>query len=329
MLLRNRKIPEGEAPKEVEPVRTKDYTCCLEAPKEFEPVRTKDYTCCLEVPNDAEYVIDPVIATNHETVIQQLIESHKRQAAVISHLSKQIAIGHTSQLMSDANESRRAFMVNLKDNPVTVVAQLVSGGKAEAQAHHAQVISDSLRGLGKGLHRALDPRSAQCISVTGVVDDVQVEKQIADDSFRSESSINKAILAQVLYATSTLADLMGSWSRAYSRTNINQNYVNIMNEGIFFGQMSDEEYRAKIVNNKDKVSPWTASKQEGFGNGNKGNNNNNRGNNRGNRGGGRGNRGGGSYDQALTIRLLRSGSYDQALTIRLLRSGIYTHRRLG
>eukprot|EP00919_Chromeraceae_sp_WS-2016_P066460 GHVR01157184.1.p1 GENE.GHVR01157184.1~~GHVR01157184.1.p1 ORF type:complete len:203 (-),score=5.95 GHVR01157184.1:255-863(-) len=193
--------------------------------------------------------------------------------------------------MSDAHKNRRAFMLNLKDNPVTVVAQLTAGGKAEALANHMQVVSYSLRGLGQGLHKTLDPRSAQCISVTGLVDEAQVEKQITEDTFKADTSVNKAILAQVLYATSTIADLASSWSRAFARTNINQNFVNQMNEGIFFGQMSDEEYRSKIVNNKDKTSPWTTSvKQEsGFG-----------GNGRGNRGN-RGNRGKpNSYDNDFT-----------------------------
>eukprot|EP00919_Chromeraceae_sp_WS-2016_P002671 GHVR01006600.1.p1 GENE.GHVR01006600.1~~GHVR01006600.1.p1 ORF type:complete len:224 (+),score=20.20 GHVR01006600.1:274-945(+) len=183
-------------------------------------------------------------------------------------------------------------MLNLKDNPVTVVNQLVAGGKAEALSTHMQVISDSLRELGKGLHKALDPRSAQCVSITGLVDEAAVEKQISEDTFTPDTCVNKAILAQVLYATSTIADLAGSWSRAFARTNINQNFVNQMNEGIFFGQMTDEEYRSKIVNNKDKTSPWSTSTkpESGFG-GNQ-------------RGGGRGGRGGrgrggkqGSYDQ--------------------------------
>eukprot|EP00919_Chromeraceae_sp_WS-2016_P001819 GHVR01004399.1.p1 GENE.GHVR01004399.1~~GHVR01004399.1.p1 ORF type:complete len:521 (-),score=60.06 GHVR01004399.1:569-2131(-) len=109
------------------------------------------------------------------------------------------------------------------------------------------------RGLGVALYSALSKDERKYIKQSGDVDTQALKSSIALDEFTEVVPMPTALVAHMIYALNNLADISIAWERIFERTNMNTNVHTVLQEGIFFAQMSEEEYHTKVVNSKDKL----------------------------------------------------------------------------
>eukprot|EP00919_Chromeraceae_sp_WS-2016_P045155 GHVR01107623.1.p2 GENE.GHVR01107623.1~~GHVR01107623.1.p2 ORF type:complete len:299 (+),score=29.02 GHVR01107623.1:51-947(+) len=183
------------------------------------------------------------------------------QAATIDWIMRKVNNDEINMFQRDTAEARSKLDLNLRVNPISVIMSLGTTGKAEALATHHSVCAETARGLGVALHTALGKEERRFIKQSGDVDTQALKLAVTANEFNDVVLIPTALVAHMIYSLNALADINIAWERIFERTNLNTNVHTVLQEGIFFAQMSEEEYHTKVVNNKDKLP--TQAEQRG------------------------------------------------------------------
>eukprot|EP00919_Chromeraceae_sp_WS-2016_P045150 GHVR01107615.1.p1 GENE.GHVR01107615.1~~GHVR01107615.1.p1 ORF type:complete len:263 (+),score=17.54 GHVR01107615.1:238-1026(+) len=217
---------------------------------------------------------NPNIRLPDTTTIEDCQRVINMQAQTIDWIMKKVGMDGINMFQRETSDARNKLDLNLRINPVSVVMSLGTTGKAEALAAHHSICAETARGLGVSIHEALSLTERKYIRQSGEVDIQALRAAVTDQEFTEAVPMPTALMAHIIYALNNLADISIAWERIFERTNMNTNVHTVLQEGIFFAQMTEEEYHTKVVNSKDRLPSQseqkntsnTSNNRGGFGN---------------------------------------------------------------